>query len=378
MAPLTSTSAEIVIIGGGIAGLSLAAAIGGQRKTVLLEAESSLAYHTSSRSGQQMQPTYGPAEVRAITNATLQLMPAIEDAIGHAILTPRPLIWCELSPNSGMSEMLSTVSGLDECAVNDAVRRLPALRAVRLNRTAVDELSKEVKVASLLEYYASTARAAGVEIITDARVLGAVKRGSGWAVETANGCFTADVVVNAAGAWADTVAATFGLDGKNLVPYRRTVAVSRPTGRAVDAAWPMAADVGGSFYFRADGEDILASPMEDLASEPEDAKPDDADVASIVSRINAVTDFELREPTRSWTGLRTVATDGIPVVGADPDDPTFYWLAGQGGYGIQTSAALARLASADLTATASGLGAEADAAFGNLSPARFASTERDV
>jgi len=371
---MTSTSAEIVIIGGGIAGLSLAAAIGAQRRTILLEAESSLAYHASSRSGQQMQPTYGPAEVRAITTATLELMPAIENAIGHPILTPRPLIWCELSANSGMNEMISTVSGLDECDVDDAVRRLPPLRAARLNRTAIDELSQEVNVAGLLEYYAGTARAAGVDIIPNARVLSAAKGPSGWAIDTESGRFAADVIVDAAGAWADSVATACGREAKGLVPYRRTVTIARPTGRSVVPGWPMAADVGGSFYFRADGEDILASPMEDVASEPEDARPDEADIASIVSRINSITDLELRESTRSWTGLRTIAADGIPVVGRDPDDPAFYWLAGQGGYGIQTSAALARLAAADLTDTGSGVGAEADAAFGNLSPARLRAT----
>ena len=171
----------------------------------------------------------------------------------------------------------------------------------------------------------------------------------------------------------DVTAAVFGKPAKGLQPYRRTVTVARAEGKKVDPSWPMAADAGDGFYFRPYGENVVASPMEDLASTAEDARPRDSDIELVKERINRATHLGLGESVRSWTGLRTISPDGVPVVGWEPGDPTFFWLAGQGGYGIQTSAAMGRLAASAIVGRESGLGAEADLAFARLTPARFSS-----
>lgn len=367
---MTVHTADIAVIGGGIAGFSLAAALAGRASVVLLEAEARTFHHTSSRSAAQMQPTYGPPEIRALTAATLRLIPEIESELSRSLLTSRALIWCEFVGGSGLQRLLDDVPGIVSGSIGEAVDRLPALVPDRLQRVAYDENAKEVDVASLLSYYQATALRQGTRLVTGARVHHAERLAEGWALRAGDEIVHAGVVVNAAGAWADTVASGFGLPTKGLTPYRRTVTIARPTGRDVVPGWPMAADVGGSFYFRVEGSSILASPMEDRASEPEDAAPRRRDVARVKSRINQVTDFALEVSERSWTGLRTMAADGLPVIGRDAQDERFYWLAGQSGYGIQTSAALGCMVAADLLGESSGLGEDANAAFGSIGPAR--------
>jgi D-arginine dehydrogenase len=151
----------------------------------------------------------------------------------------------------------------------------------------------------------------------------------------------APVVVNAAGAWADSVAVRLGVPPVGLRPLRRTVAVARADG--VDRAWPIVADVGETFYFWPEGAGLLVSPADETPSEPCDARPDDVDVALAIERVNEATTLGLRSVVTAWAGLRTFAPDRNPVAGADPAAPGLYWLAGQGGYGIQAAPALARL-----------------------------------
>jgi D-arginine dehydrogenase len=205
--------------------------------------------------------------------------------------------------------------------------------------------------------------------VAGARVTAADRVGDVWRITAGTEVVEAPVVVNAAGAWVDRVAWLFRVRPRGLTPKRRTVAVA-PASRPVDPRWPMASDVGDRFYFRPRGETILASALEDTRSEPEDAQPLDDVVRTALERVDAVTDLGLGTPITTWTGLRTLSPDTAPVVGRDDAVPGFYWLAGQGGYGIQTSAALAQLAAADLLGTDHGLeGLEAVPA--QLSPARF-------
>lgn len=367
--------ADIVIIGGGIAGLSLAAALASSqdtdRRVILLEAESTLAYHTSSRSAAQTQPTYGPPAIRVVTAAALKLLGGIEQRIGHAILSPRPLIWCEFDGAGGIQNLIASVPGVVAGTVDEAVRRLPALRADRLTGAAFDEGAKQVDVASLLAYYEQTAAAHSVEIVRNFRVDGGERAGEGWIIRSGEREVTGSVVVGASGAWADATAALFGIKPKGLVAHRRTVTIARPEGMPVDPAWPMAVDVNGGFFFRVEGDAILASPMEEDPNPAEDATARPEDVEGVKERVNAATHLELGESLRSWAGLRTYPSDGLPVMGWDATDPTFYWLAGQGGYGIQTSAAVARLAAAELLGESSGLGDVVEAAFAEFSPGRF-------
>ncbi len=204
-----TTTADIAIIGGGIAGFSLAAAIGGRARTVLLEAEPQLFHHTSSRSAEQMQPTYGPAPVRRLTSASIPRVQAIAEGLGRPIFTPRPLLWVGTTPDrTHLDELLATVLGLEEIDPAEAVALLPALRPDAVHAAGIDRSAVEVDVPALLEAYRAAAVAGGVEVLPSARVERAERIGDAWRLTAGATVVEAAVVVNAAGAWVERIAAT--------------------------------------------------------------------------------------------------------------------------------------------------------------------------
>lgn len=346
----TNRTADIAIVGGGIAGMSLAAAVGDRARVVLLEAEPQLFHHTSSRSAAQMQPTYGPDAVRRLTAASIPMVAAIAERLGATIFTSRPLLWLHYGSDAApFASLLARVPGLRRIGADEAVDRLPALRRDLLQDAGIDDSAVEVDVPVLLAAYRDAAVRGGATVLTGGRVTSATRSGDTWHLATSAGeTVEAATVVNAAGAWADRVGVLAGAAPLGLTPRRRTVAVARTTARHVDPAWPMAADAADTFYFRPRGGAVLASVLEDVASEPEDARPRSETVATILRRVNAVTDLALTRTETTWTGLRTVTVDALPVVGPDPGVPGLFWLAGQGGYGIQTSAALAAAVAGEL------------------------------
>ncbi len=385
-------TADVTIIGGGIAGLSLAAALAEEASVIVVEAEQGLAHHTSSRSAQQMQPSYGPAPVQALTAATLELMPAIEDRLGERILSPRPLVIGALAPDATAAASIArgeTEAPADPIAAmlaaDPSLRRidpehvrelLPFLRRDLLTAAAIDDASKEVRVPLLLRAYEEAARERDARILTGWRVREIQRRGSSWVLETEGGDVSTGYLVNAAGAWADEVALLAGLRPRGLRALRRTVAIAGIETGTVPSDAPMFADAGDSVYFRPHEEGLLASPMEDAPSPAEDAQPREEVVDETLRRVGALTDLGL-ELRRSWTGLRVDSPDHAPVMGRDGDVETFFWLAAQSGYGIQTSAAAGRLAAAEIVEADARLGDAADAAWADLSPNRAALFARD-
>jgi D-arginine dehydrogenase len=368
---MTQLASDVVIVGGGIAGLSLAAAIGGRRSVVLVEAESSFAFHTSSRSAQQMQPTYGPAEVRAITRASITLVQQIARSSGADILSPRPLLWCGFGDTeTSLADVIAHVPGVSELTTTQALQMLPVLRGDLLVYAGIDRDAHQVDVPALLGWYQAQAERAGATLITNAPVRLATRTGGSWIIDAGEHRVSSPVVVNASGSWADSVASLFGQQPKGLHPYRRTVVIADARGAAVDPDWPMAGDFDDTFYFRSAGTQVLASPMEDVVTTPQDARPERADIDTVLARVNAATTLDLVE-SRAWTGLRTLAADGLPVVGWGDAEHTFYWLAGQGGYGIQTSAAIARFVAAQLAGEPAELPEDAIDAFAGLEASRF-------
>jgi D-arginine dehydrogenase len=292
------------------------------------------------------------------------------DRAGVPIYTPRPLLWVDSDPDgTRFQALLATVDGLTPIGADEAVRLLPPLRRERLVDAAVDLSAVEVDVPTLLEWYRADAVAGGATILAGGRVTAAQRVGDGWRVTAGAETIEAAVVVDAAGAWAETVAALFGVRPRGLTPKRRTVVVAEPS-RPIDPGWPMASDVGDRFYFRPRGGAVLASALEDVVSEPEDAQPRSDVVATVLERIAEATDLGLGAPTTTWTGLRTLSPDTAPVVGFDETVPGFFWLAGQGGYGIQTSAALAQVAAGLLLEADHGLPG-LEGVEQQLSPARF-------
>lgn len=331
-------NADVLIVGGGIAGLSLASELAVRCSIILVEAEQALGYHTSSRSARQLIPSYGPAPVRALTVRTLEIIRAFEQQLTQPILTPRGfmLIGSETDVEtkaSGSMQRISHAEALELC---------PQLKPASFDAAGLDTTSVGTDTDALLDYHRRTAEAAGARIFTGSRVHSVQQLATGWNVGAGAHAIHAGVVVNAAGAWADELAVVSGVRTQGLRPYRRTAAVVQVENQP-DPQAPMVAAADDAFYFRREGLGVLVSPAESEPSVPEDAKPRPEDVEALIAKLNTVTNLSITGVQRSWTGLRTQAAHGIPVVGFDPEAPGFFWLAGQGGYGFQTSSAIAEL-----------------------------------
>jgi glycine/D-amino acid oxidase-like deaminating enzyme len=336
---------DVLIVGGGIAGLSLASALAGRCSVALVEAEQELAYHSSSRSARQLIPSIGPAVVQELTLRTLDLMAVRDAELPTPVLSPRSfmLIGTEEAVRAGASGNMKSITHAE------ALQLCPALVPESFTAGGLDTGSYGCDAPLLLADHRARAEAAGADIITGARVHSAQRLGTGWQIGASQEAFEAAVMVNAAGAWADELAVISGVEKLGLQPYRRTAAIV-DVERSLPEHGPMVAAADNSFYFRREGDGVLISPSEAVPSGPEDAQPRPGDIERLIARLNEVTTLGVGGVRSAWTGLRTEAADGVPVAGFDAEAPGFYWLAGQGGYGFQTSAAIAELAAAQILA----------------------------
>lgn len=342
--PSYPAEGTVLIIGGGIAGLSLASALAGHTGVVLLEAESVLGYHTSSRSARQLIPSYGPAPVQDLTVRTLALIRELEAELAQPILTPRSFLLV-----GEEEDVRDHASGhMHPITMAQAAGLAPELDAGSFEAAGLDTTSVSCDTGRLMDWHRARIEAAGGRILTSRRAGAAERTASGhWLVTAAGEQFAAATVVNAAGAWADDVAELFGVRPRSLQPYRRTAAVVEAANPPAPDG-PMVASALETFYYRPDSGGVLVSPSEAVPSDPEDARHRPEDIEALIALVNSVTSLELGEVRRAWTGLRTEAPDGMPVVGFDDAVPGFFWLAGQGGYGFQTSSGIAELAAAQL------------------------------
>jgi D-arginine dehydrogenase len=366
------TLADVAVIGGGMAGMSIASELAPTHSVIVLEQEGQLAHHATGRSAAAFLESYGGPEVRALTRASRPLLETA--AVDAPLLTPRPLLWIAgPGREPAIAEMCRQQPGLRGLSLADAQRMCSVVRAEWVAAAALEPDAQDIDVAGLHQAYVRSARRNGVTVARDSRVSKATYDGRAWRLRHASGTVSAGVVVDAAGAWADQVATLCGARPCGLRPLRRTVVIAR-TGQPVATSWPLVADVDDTFYFRPDGPYVLASPADETPSEPCDARPEEADVARTVERVNLATTLGIRSVVTTWAGLRTFAADRVPVMGYDPDVPALFWLAGQGGYGIQTAPALARLAAGVLRGDVSPPADAADVDPAALSPARFRAT----
>jgi D-arginine dehydrogenase len=227
-------------------------------------------------------------------------------------------------------------------------RMVPLIRPGYAVRALYEENARDIDVHALHQGYLRGFKAAGGVVRTDCEIRALQRDGGSWRVSASGGDFGADIVVNAAGAWADEIAGRAGVPAIGLVPKRRTALIVAAPDGVRPNAWPMVVDVDERFYLKPDAGRLLVSPADETPSPPCDAQPEDIDVAVCVDRIQRAFDLEVRRIENKWAGLRSFVADKTPVVGYDPDVPGFFWLAGQGGYGIQSAPALARMAAAIL------------------------------
>ena len=343
--PGNPNDVDVLIVGGGIAGLSLAARLAGQCRVALVEAEQSLAYHTSARSAQQLIPSYGPAPVQELTRRTLATLRDAVDDDGRRLAWPSRFMLV----GSRGDVAAEAHAGMRHLEPEEARVLSPVLREGAFEAAALDNDSVRTDAPALLAHHEARARDGGVAIQLGSPVHTAQRVGAGWLVGAGAEGFHATSVVNAAGAWADDLAILFGVERLGLQPFRRTAALVS-LAEPLDTEMPMIAAADDSWYFRPDEAGALVSPSETEPSRAEDAVPRPGDVERTLDLISRFADLPVTGIVRAWTGLRTSAADGVPVLGFDPEAPGFFWLAGQGGYGFQTSAAMAEAASGQLIA----------------------------
>jgi len=349
---------RFAIIGAGIAGASLAyrlaEALGTGDSIVLLEREDRPGYHSTGRSAAVYTETYGPPVIRALTAASRPLFDNPPPGFAeHALLHPMGLMLVGGEDRRAKAETLYA-----ECrALTPSIRFLEGdgvaalLPALRPEWTAVGVLEPDamsMDVAALHEGYLRGFKTHGGTIVPDADVFSLASNGGRWMLETRAGTVKTDTVVNAAGAWADEIAEKAGLGPLGLVPKRRTALVFQAPEQYDTSAWPMINDIDETFYFKPDAGRILASPEEATPMPPCDVQPDEYDLAVTVDRIEKATTMQIRRIDNKWAGLRSFFDDGVPALGFDPRAEGFFWLAGQGGYGITTSDAMARLSAHQL------------------------------
>lgn len=347
---MTTTTSDVLIIGGGIAGASCGYFLAGDAKVIMLEREDQPGYHTTGRSAALFYESYGNAVIRKITKATRSFLETPPDGFTSGpILTPRGMLTIATKELLGDLEARTTLpdSPPTEALEGDALFALaPFLRRDRIVKGLYEPDAMDIDVNALLQGFLRGMRAKGGQTVTDAEVRSLSRAGGVWRLETRAGTFEAPVVVNAAGAWCDVVATMAGVPTVGLVPKRRTAFTFDPPAGADIARWPGVDLCDESWYVIPSGGRILGSPADETPSEPCDAQPDEYDVAVAADRIQTDTIFEIQRLASRWAGLRSFVADKSPVVGFDPSTEGFLWLAGQGGYGIQTSAGMGRLSSA--------------------------------
>jgi D-arginine dehydrogenase len=338
-----------LIVGGGIAGASAAYEIAPFAKVILLERESQPGYHTTGRSAAVFAPAYGNRVIRALTAASHAFYRERAGGLAnHPVLAPRGALFVGREDQLTMldalqAEISAEVPGLGRLDGQQLLARVPVLRADYGAGGLYDLTSMDMDVAAIHQGYLRAFRARGGQVVTDAEVSAIKTDPPPWRVETRAGSFEAAVLVDAAGAWADQLAEMAGVAPLGLAPKRRTAILFEPS-IDPDPAWPVVIDADEEFYFKPESGLLLGSPADETPVPPCDVQPEELDVAIAIDRIERAASFRVTHVRRKWAGLRTFAPDKTPVVGMDESMPGFFWLAGQGGYGIQIAPALARAA----------------------------------
>jgi D-arginine dehydrogenase len=337
---------DFVVIGAGIAGASVAYELADHGSVLLLEREEIAGYHTTGRSAAVFTEAYESDEVRTLVRASRPFLSDPPDGFTDTpLLSPMPVMYVArtdqmTSLEAEFEHSDGLVSHLDGKAARDLC---PVLRPGHAAAALLEKGACGIDVHALHQAFLRGLRRRGGRVVTEAGV-SALARTSVWTVESTAGSFRGSVVVNAAGAWADQLAAMAGVEPRGLTPMRRTAFTFDPH---VDTEeWPMVIDIDEDFYFKPDGSLLLASPCDETPMPPCDVRHEELDVAIAIDRIQKATTLEIRHVSSAWAGLRTFAPDRRPVVGWAPGTGGFFWLAGQGGFGIMTSPAMAATATA--------------------------------
>jgi D-arginine dehydrogenase len=343
--------ADFLIIGAGIAGASVAAHLAAHGRVVLLEMENQPGYHSTGRSAALFSEIYGNELIRGLTRASRAFLFYPPPDFAAAPLThPRPALFFArpdqmaaldaflANPHIGLSAIRLSASEIRE--------RLPLFRDGYLAGGAIEEGSADLDVNAIHQGFLRQAKKQGATLHINSRVAAIIRSDERWLVKTDHTSFRTPIVINAAGAWGDEIAKLAAIEGIGLEPKRRTACLISVPGGANANDWPAAVDISEEFYFKPDAGLLLLSPADEHPCLPCDVQPEELDVAIAVDRFENAIGQSVKHVRHQWAGLRVFAPDRTPVVGFDASVEGFFWLVGQGGYGIQTSPAMGRLAAA--------------------------------
>lgn len=339
-------TADVIILGAGIAGASAAANLAPHAKVLLVEAEDQPGRHATGRSAATFFESYGNAAVRALVRASRKfLLTPPEGFASVPLMTRRNALFIateqQLEQLVAMRQDQAIAKVMRPLTTDEAINLVPILKRERVAGSLLDESGFDIDVDALFQGFLRSAKAHGAILLADAGFDSRIEFSDQvWHVHSRHGVLEAPVLVNAAGAWADAVAQSAGVKTIGLEPLRRTALIIPAPEGINTAAWPLVMDVDEMFYFKPDAGHLLLSPANEDASLPCDAVPDELDVAIAVDRFETATNHSVKRVLHRWAGLRSFVADRTPVAGFAADSPGFFWLAGQGGYGIETSPAL--------------------------------------
>jgi D-arginine dehydrogenase len=336
------TRFDVAIVGAGIAGASLAAELAPHASVLLLEAEDQPGYHATGRSAAFWSETYGGPHIQPLTSAS---GPWLRD---HGLLSPRgELHLARARDKEALDQFVADFEGrvaLERWPAERAQRWLPGLSTDWAEALWMPSCT-DIDVAGAHQLFLKLAKQAGT-VLRCAAPLQSAEHNGDWRIEAGGESFAAGILVNAAGAWADRVAALAGVPPISIQPFRRTV-VQLEVDPPAPADLPLVMAMDGSFYFKPEaGGRLWLSPHDETPDDPGDVAAEELDVAIAIDRFEQAVRWPIRRVERRWAGLRSFAPDRLPVYGFDPAMPAFFWCAGQGGFGIQTAPAAARMAAA--------------------------------
>tara|TARA_Y100001960_G_scaffold315516_1_gene381228 strand:- start:292 stop:1422 length:1131 start_codon:yes stop_codon:yes gene_type:complete len=343
----TNSNPDILIIGGGIAGASAAASLSQAGiNVVLVDMESQCGYHTTGRSAATFVSCYGNHVIRSLSAASRAFLSSPPEGFSaFPLLSSRGALF--VADETRIKDLEAHITDpynaglLDALDATDARKLSPELNPETIAMAAFEPGAADIDVDALLQGYFAQFRNAGGKLVTKAGVTNLFRQGGSWTVDTCAGRFSTPLIINASGAWADEVARLAGCTPIGLVPKRRTALTFDP--RIDISSWPLTISVDESWYFRPEGGHLLISPADETPYEPCDVQPDEMDIAICIERIEHSTSMKVDKIISKRAGLRSFVFDKSPVVGFAYDVEGFFWLVGQGGYGIQTAPAIAEL-----------------------------------
>jgi D-arginine dehydrogenase len=352
MAAPAARQADFLVLGGGIAGAAAGHWLAPHGSVILLEREPQPGYHSTGRSAALFMESYGTPQVRALTMASRAFLEHPPEGFSdYPLLTPRgAMMVASPGQEDGLERHWQVLRGIGakahQLSAAQTCTQIPVLRPAKVAGSVLETDALDMDVHALHQGYLRGMRRAGGTLVCDAGVTALRHQGPVWRVQAGGHWYEAPVVLNAAGAWADEVGRLAGLPGIGLQPRRRSAFIFAPPAGMDIARWPMAIGVDEDWYFKPDAGMLLGSPANADPVEPHDVQPEEMDIALAIHRIEAMTTLTIRRPTRTWAGLRSFVADGDLVGGFDPRAPGFFWMAAQGGYGIQTSAAMGEASAA--------------------------------